>query len=101
VFFGPFPLLARRRVSRPHLRGSLDLFFPECKMTQGLSVSRKVQLRVKPSFGVRASDTGGLSHLAPHPGEGLTTALGRLAKSLPDHHARATGMTPNGLRGLC
>jgi hypothetical protein len=51
VFFGPFPLLARRRVSRPHLRGSLELFSPECKITQGLSVSRKVQLRVKPPFG--------------------------------------------------
>src|SRR3712207_24259 len=45
------PLSVRRHVSRPHLRDSLELFSPECKITQGLSVPRKVQLRVKPSFG--------------------------------------------------
>ena len=57
-------------------------------MTYRLSVPRKFQLRVKPLRGARPSDIGRLSHLAPHLGAGTTKALGRLAKNLPDHHAR-------------
>src|SRR3712207_4498154 len=72
------PLSVRRHVSRPHLRGSLELFSPGCKITQGLSVPRKVQLRVKPSFGRPSIGyRWAISHLAPHLGAEPTTALAR------------------------